>query len=867
MSLLPLAVLLARRRLRADTGLALATALLVALCAALAAAVPAELRRSLDAGARAELASAPALVSASEQLVRHDEPAGSDVTTVTYAGSRVDSRVALLRHLPPRLARVAGPVTGTAVSVAFDGRTGTRALGTVRVAYGAGALAGARWVTGRGPARDDAPRGSGTVPVALSVGVARGLGLAVGDRVRLTRPGASEQAELLVTGTFIPADATAPVWSRLPGALAPAGAAVALLSGSSTTAALAALPGTGLQASYAVAPAPGRLTAAGVPALRAAAARWAVRPDLALSGVDDPPVLHDDVEGPLARAVAAQRAATALVSLLVAALLGVGGLVVLLVGRLLAARRGAALHLQVARGASLRQAALLALVEALPLVVGAAALGGLAALAVGPAYPVVPVLLVGVAAALAAVAAVVTTVLRRPPAGAARVVLEALVVVLATAALVATRGRGASAADGLDVLLVATPLLLVGAVTVVLLRCYPLLLRGLARGAARLRGAVALVGVTRARTSAAATPLPLLVLTLAVALGVGDVLLASGLASASATAARERVGAAARATTGTSAQATRLAAAVHRRAPRASVTAVAVVAGADLDIRQDYSGVTVLAVDPSSYAAVLRASAEPGAGALATLGRRRDPVDLLLTGGVLLRARGAHVALVLAKDRLPARVAGRAPADPRAWLPGEVVLADAAALPPAVVAQASGLVLAGGPGAEEALAAQAAPGVQVVTRSSWRDGDPARRLLAGVTRLLRAGSIALLVLAGAALLLVVVATARGRGAELAVARALGLRAGQLRATGAVELVPPVLVAGVVGAACGAALPRLLDPVLDPLPLTGGAFAPAPADPLATAVAALGALLGLLVLALLVDGSLRRRVPRTPLEAL
>ena len=226
--------------------------------------------------------------------------------------------------------------------------------------------------------------------------------------------------------------------------------------------------------------------------------------------------------------------------MLLVGLAAVGALTLVLAARLLVVRRETFLLAERARGASVASVAVRALVESVPLVALATAVGAAVAWLIAPdprGNWTVAAMIVLVAATAPAISAAVVVAGawtgRRLPANRAdrervlgrrrarRLTAELALVAIAAAALVSARGRGLvqTATGGVDLLLAATPVLLACAATVLVARVLPPTLRALSGLASRRRGLVPVVATARAsRTSG--TRVPLLTLTIAIALVV-----------------------------------------------------------------------------------------------------------------------------------------------------------------------------------------------------------------------------------------------------------------------------------------------------------------------------------------------------------
>ncbi|MFG2501935.1 hypothetical protein ACGFSB_27450 [Streptomyces sp. NPDC048441] len=227
------------------------------------------------------------------------------------------------------------------------------------------------------------------------------------------------------------------------------------------------------------------------------------------------------------------------------------GLAAVVVGSLLSVRRRLGVHrLQRARGASAMQIALGRAVLTAPVVVLGFA-GGCVVASVLPgassAYGRGLLVAVCVWLLLPSLTwwAVRDRALLRDKGGGGgrRAVAEVGVVVLAAGGVFALRARGAAGGAVGDPLLAAVPALLGLATVVVLVRLYPLPVRLGARWAARRRGAVVLIALSRAAKEAPARALALLVLVVTLAGAVFGGLVAGTLTEGRRDVAAWRVGA------------------------------------------------------------------------------------------------------------------------------------------------------------------------------------------------------------------------------------------------------------------------------------------------------------------------------------
>ncbi|MFD6437559.1 hypothetical protein [Streptomyces venezuelae] len=219
------------------------------------------------------------------------------------------------------------------------------------------------------------------------------------------------------------------------------------------------------------------------------------------------------------------RQANVVMSFAPASLLGVGLAAVAVTSLLVVRRRLDGDRLRRARGASATALALGRAGESAPAAVLGAGLGCAAAAAVpgsSPAYGQGLAVACGcwlLLPALTWFAVRDRAVLREPASRGAgrRLVVEALVLLLAAGGVLALRARGTEGAAGPDPLIAAVPVLLGLATVAVLVRCYPWPVRAVARWSGRGRGTVALVALSRAAKEAPARGLALLVLVVTLA--------------------------------------------------------------------------------------------------------------------------------------------------------------------------------------------------------------------------------------------------------------------------------------------------------------------------------------------------------------
>ncbi|WP_225753271.1 hypothetical protein [Actinotalea sp. Marseille-Q4924] len=659
------------------------------------------------------------------------------------------------------------------------------------------------------------------VDVVLTGETARWMGWEVGE-TRTSRDPVNAPFELHLSGLVEAADAASPVWEHLPGVLEPAvdrddsaGWTVHAV-GHVDPAALGALMvprGVQLDAWYPVDP-----RAVGEIEPRTLAAQ--------MDGIRAASGLRSDLLPVLDAAAGRERTVTTLLGTLVAGLIGVAAGVLWLVADLAVDRRRAALLLLRARGASSSRLAALVGVQALVAVAPGAAVGlGLALAVPGrtePADLVLPGALVPAAVVLmVAVAARVHAGRRRRPLRRAWLA-ELLVPAATVVALTATSGT--------DPLVTVLPIAVGMSAALVARRAYRWL-AGLALREAGRRDLGTFLGVARAARAPAAGLVPVLALTLGVSTAGLAVTAVATMTRATERSAVQLVGADLRLDLAFSAGGRGLdEEQVAAAAAVPGVAAVATVADArTVTLHRDRTRTTVdvRVVDGDALAAVQRdlpggAPAGPGTGSdvalvapgVPTGGVTVDapagplPVDARLADGVPGVSSGTRWVVVDAAtwadaggrppvDRLLVRLDRDADPD---GVAGAIVAATGARLTATTLEQASASITDSG-------------------------------LVSGVrtAMLLVAGGSLALVAAVLALLLVADAPARGRTA--AMLATLGAPTPVHRRLVLAEVLGPVVVAGLAGAAAGAVLPSAVLRVADLRPFTGAAqHPPVVADP-------------------------------------
>ncbi|MFI5825094.1 hypothetical protein ACIA8I_39445 [Streptomyces rishiriensis] len=577
------------------------------------------------------------------------------------------------------------------------------------------------------------------------------------------------------------------------------------------------------------------------------------------------PLLVIDSLTPLLAAFTAQDQQTRqLATFAVDALAAVALATVTVAVRLLLRRRKAHLRLQRARGASTGRLVLMRCAVAWPVVAGAALLGW------AVAEPLAPSGTSGspqpMPAALAAAAVALSVLLmtwlavreprrtvrlrrsRRSIAVGRRVVLELTVLIATGAGVVALRSQGP------DGILGAVPALVALTVVLVLLRCYPFMLRLVLRQARRSRGTVGFIGAARAAHDAPATGLALfvLVLTLGTAVFGGLVhrTIDDGLVTGAAW------------TTGADASATVAGTVTPASDTRATGTRTALQHLYTLDLAGQADGavispVAVITVDPEQLAAVAPKS-PLAATLLARLTTSTDtradanaPLPSLLSPDLRARERtGGFTGTVVPDGQRPKDLvftpAGTLTAaelrDPllgpvtsqiAAGTPLLITTARAARLMPPQPSGSTVLLLksdapatAEPPALRSAAAKTLGPLARIRVRSETLSALRTDGLTRGLGTIYTTTSLLAALSGLLALVLELTLTSHERSRTTSFLRTLGLGGTEAGALHFLQLLPLALASAVGGTLLGLLEPRLMAQTLDLRQFTGGPTQPA-----------------------------------------
>jgi putative ABC transport system permease protein len=891
------------RRARRDLDLLSAWVALIAVAILLAFVIPRMVLGTVDQGAREAVAEAGSAADITV-LTEVGDPDAS--LTLTAPGGLGDLAQGMVGRLPEEIARVVLTSTTSVIS--------PEPLST-RVSPGAGTDAGTRRIDARlgmlgtdqqrlltvveGRLPVDAAEG-GDLEVAVSQEVAETASLSVDSVLELPAAIAGQPpvpfSRIRVVGIVasngaMPApDAAAciPAWCDLPGFWQPS-----VADGSSSARAidatlLAAPDDLEKAAALFIEPLEGSVRIRLQPGLFTQESLGRVITETGIlsansSGLTEGSSATVEVRTEFARALGLYEsraaAAVAQMSLMVAGVFGIAGAVLLVLSRLIVTRRAGELALERARGASIASVVARSLVETVVLAVVGVAIG--VALATiwmpGPVLDAVPLTLVVAVAVLAPALHSVASVRtawsgRRQPANRAdrdraesrgrqrRIVLELAVIALAAAALVSVRSRGLVSArtDGTDPLLACAPLLLAVAISIIVVRVFPPVVRAISALAARGRGALGVLGAAHART--ALTAVPLIALTISVSLVVAGGLMVDTVRTGQVDASWEQVGADVRVDGSTSVADAR---SVAGRAGVDAASAVLVRSGVPIDGGASSVTATVLAVD-HGYPDLVRNLPDAlvpadGGAPLASLASDSDPdgplavvvdpslADRLAKNGATMRYGDASIPIRMVGIADGAFASGYA-TPPTVWTDLDSLSARLGTeLVPRTL-----LVIGDRADAVTAPSSDAADTL-VLSRAASLAQRQQLALVSGVHRmmLLAAGVAALL--AAVVLIAIAIAGARARARSSSLLRTMGMGR-QFGWWLALSQLAPVVIAAVIGGTVsGVAILFVVGPALGFRILAGGARDPSLSVDAATVARVVIGVVGLLAFTLVVDG--------------
>jgi putative ABC transport system permease protein len=438
---------------------------------------------------------------------------------------------------------------------------------------------------------------------------------------------------------------------------------------------------------------------------------------------------------------------------------------------------------------------------------------------------------------------------RRP--AARRIIVEIALVAASVGGLVLLRNEGLSSGNS-GLYTSAAPVLVAIPVAVVLLRCYPLLARELARIAGLTRGVVAFVGLARATRTPPGTVLPAFALVLVLAMVAFPDMVSTSVTRSQVAESWQQVGADAIIQAppdqvipaGLQAQISSL--------PGVVSTATAEVDAALLNSETEMS---VMYVDPAQYAAVIEQAPGlrfPLAALSGYSGQSGANVPAVATAAAAQIPATAQVSVNAGASTITIRRVGQTgvPGVPGAVGvgPGITVIVPAQA----ASSFAPNVLLVAGPGLDAARlsadVSRALPGASVTFRAAALAALTTAPVPQAAQVALTQGMAAAAGFGALVLLLSLLLTAWTRDMTLARLATMGLRRWQAQLLQATETLPPVIAAAIGGVACAWLLVPLVGSSLNLAAFagTGSAAAVTPA-----VVPLVGSAVGLVLAALLV----------------
>ena len=552
----------------------------------------------------------------------------------------------------------------------------------------------------------------------------------------------------------------------------------------------------------------------------------------------------------------------------------------LLGARLVAQRRAAEFTLMRARGAALYQLAWLVLRASVVVAVVAGALAALLGIGLtlgdgdavawwlagltiavtlfGPVLiSVVPQRVAAPAAERAGGGGAARRVAGRRSA-ARRIIVEIALVALAVGGLVVLRNEGLSSGNS-GLYTSAAPVLVAIPVAVVLLRCYPLLARELARIAGLTRGVVAFVGLARATRTPPGAVLPAFALVLVLAMVAFPDMVSTSVTGSQVAESWQQVGADAIIQAPANAA---IPAALQSQI--ASVPGVVSTATAEVDAGTLPAGteLSVMFVDPAQYAAVVAGAPGPRFPLAALSGNAAIGEAGAIIPAVATAAAAQQVGTAPTSVNVEGNVGGNAMTIRLAGQTGVPGVPGAVGVGPGVTvivpAQALGnplapnVLLVAGPGLDAARlsadVSRALPGASVAFRATALAALTKSPVPQAAQTALTQGMAAAAGFGALVLLLSLLLTAWTRDMTLARLATMGLRRWQAQLLQATETLPPVVAAAIGGVACAWLLVPLVGSSLNLAAFagTGSAAVVTPA-----VVPLVGSAAGLVLAALLV----------------
>ena len=581
-----------------------------------------------------------------------------------------------------------------------------------------------------------------------------------------------------------------------------------------------------------------------------------------------PVTITAGVSGTVTGFIAQDTTAGAVLSLLSVSLAAVGIMVIVAGAQLIAEQRRDEFALRRARGGARWQIGLLALAGMAAVTIPAAAGAIALAVTVTAGYPDPLTWWLAGGTVLAALGGAPVIAVRahrgitlpgltrlapRPRRAALRrLSAEAMLVVLAVGGLILLRqqglgqqGLGQQGTGAAGWYTSLAPVLVAVPAAIVVVRCYPLLLRALLRVARGRPGVTAFVGFSRAVQNTPRAALPAFTLVLALTVVAFGTMVRSAVTSGEVAASWQRTGADALIDAGTS----------QRPLTPAAERAIAAVPGVQhaapvvvLYDSEHGDAFALVAVNPAQYGALV-GSTPGGAFPAAALSGHGAAIPALASPGYTALLGGTSGQLHTSEGTLSIHVTGSVRSVPGIPGGGTLLVIPASALP-VPVAPLEDLIT--GPHLDARALRQVVgarlPGATVTLRRDVLASLTGAPLPHSDYLAITVGSVAAGALVVLVLLITLVLAARDGASILARLRVMGLGRGQARRLEIAHMLPQVAVSAAGGLACAYALAPLIGPSIDLSAFIGdtaagaGSAVPVRAQPVPLLVAAAGLLL-------------------------
>jgi putative ABC transport system permease protein len=406
---------------------------------------------------------------------------------------------------------------------------------------------------------------------------------------------------------------------------------------------------------------------------------------------------------------------------------------------------------------------------------------------------------------------------RRRFGGGVRWVVEATAVLASIAGIVVFRQQGTQPGTAVNLYTSAAPVLVAIPAVIVALRIYPLVLRGLLRGAARGRGATGFLGMAQAARAALTPSLPAYALVLAITAAAFAGMVRDAVTRGEINASWQAAGADVTVSAIGSPQGLP-AAAQHALAAVRGVEHAAVVSEWTLTPPQG-AAVTAIAVDPASYSALVASSPTWPA-----VDPRLLTADRVLASPLAMKAFGGHQTVTLNFGTpIRVRVAGTLSGTPALPAGGPFVV-----MPDSLLAHlryvVPNLMLLNGPRIDIATITALVNKMVPVPTTTVRSGLLRQLTSAPVQRsAFPLFALALAVAAGLGLAVMLLQLALGaadREATLARLATMGFGGGRRARLVVLEALPAVIAAAVAAIAAALVLPRIVAPAINLSVFTG-----------------------------------------------